>query len=336
MNELEEATQQRAGTALGTDTLRRDVVAGLSQPKKTIPCKYLYDEQGARLFELICELDEYYPTRTELSILRANIGEIASLAGPHATLVDLGSGSGLKTRILLENLEQPAKYQPVDVARTQLLQCSARLAREFPELRIEPLCADYTRPFRLPRASTGGERTLIFFPGSTIGNFEPHEAVPFLRRMTNLFGPSVALLVGVDLKKSPQVLNPAYNDSKGVTARFNLNVLERLNRELQAGFELEQFQHRAFYNQVAGRIEMHLVSGRYQRVPVDGHEFVFAAGESIVTEHSYKYSVPEFRRLAARAGLEVVRVWTDERHWFSVQYLEPRHEQRRHAGGNSR
>lgn len=318
-------------SALTFESFRRDVLAGLSRPRKALPCKYLYDDQGAQLFEAICELDEYYPTRTELDILRRNIEEIVTLLGPRANLVDLGSGSGLKTRLLLEHLDQPASYFPVDVARAQLLECSAQLAQEYPNLTVEPVCADYTRPFDLPRAQSGSGRTALFFPGSTLGNFEPDDAVLFLRRMAGLCRPTGGLLLGIDLKKPPHVLDPAYNDSQGVTAQFNLNLLARINRELQAGFDLSSFQHHAFYNPAAGRIEMHLISRREQTVPVDGHEFVFAEGESIVTEHSYKYTLDEFRQLAARAGFDVVRYWTDKQQWFSVQYLKPRRDPPHHV-----
>jgi dimethylhistidine N-methyltransferase len=318
--------------ALTAEGFRRDVLAGLSRPKKTLPCKYLYDEHGARLFEAICELEEYYPTRTEMSILRQNIREIASLLGPGSNLVELGSGSSRKTRLLLEHLERPASYLPVDVARTQLLECSARLAQDYAGLEVWPVCADYTSEFELPDPPPDAGRTTVFFPGSTIGNFEPEEAGLFLRRIARLCGPTGGFLVGVDLKKAPQVLTPAYNDSQGITAKFNLNLLARANRELQAGFDLSLFRHQAFYNEAAGRIEMHLVSRRRQAVPVDGLEFVFAEGESIVTEHSYKYTLREFRQLAAWAGFKVVRCWTDERRWFSVQYLRPRRDGMHHAG----
>ena len=311
----------RARPALTTEGFRRDVIAGLSAPRKALPCKYLYDEKGARLFEAICELEEYYPTRTELSILRQNIHEIAALVGPRGNLVDLGSGNCLKTRLLIEHLDHPTSYSPVDVARPQLMECSARLARAYPGLVVEPVCADYTRPFALPAPPDGTGRTLVFFPGSTIGNFEPEDAVRFLQRIARLCGPTGGLLVGVDLQKSPATLHAAYNDAKGVTADFNLNLLARINRELQGGFDLEQFQHQAIYNAPAGRVEMHLTSSRRQTVAVDGHHFGFAEGESIVTEHSYKYTIQQFHRLAARAGFEVARHWTDARRWFSVHYL---------------
>jgi L-histidine Nalpha-methyltransferase len=326
------AEPARARVALTATAFRNDVLAGLSRQQKTLPCKYLYDEEGARLFEAICELEEYYPTRTELSILRQNIGEIASLLGTGANLVDLGSGSGLKIRLLLGHLDRPAGYQPVDVARAQLLDCSARLAQDYPSLAVEPVCADYTQPFELPPPPLCSGRTTFFFPGSTIGNFEPEDAAAFLRRLGRLGGRAGSLLIGVDLKKEPQVLHRAYNDLQGVTARFNLNLLARVNREVPARFDLTQFRHHALYDPAAGRIEMHLVSRRQQTVPVDSHEFAFAKGESIVTEHSYKYTLDEFRQLAAQAGFVVVRRWTDERRWFSVQYLTPRPDEATHAG----
>jgi dimethylhistidine N-methyltransferase len=324
MRGYEVAEPVGAKPALSTERFRRDVLDGLSAPKKTLPCKYLYDENGARLFETICELEEYYLTRTELSILEQNIGEIVALLGPKANLVEFGSGNCLKTRLLLDHLDQPASYSPVDVAHPQLLLCSARLAHAYPGLAIEPVCADYTRQFTLPAPPAGSGATTFFFPGSTLGNFEPEEAVQFLERISRLCGPAGGLLVGIDLKKSPQFLHAAYNDAKGVTAQFNLNLLVRVNSELQGGFDLDQFQHRALYNASAGRIEMHLTSCCEQTVPVDGHHFAFAKGESIVTEHSYKYTLNQFRRLAARAGFEVARHWSDERRWFSVQYLIPR------------
>ncbi len=323
---------KRTGAELTPERFREDVLAGLSRPKKTLSCKYLYDEEGARLFEAICELDEYYLTRTELSILRRNIEEIAALLGSGINLVDLGSGSGLKPRLLLDHLDRPASYTPVDVARTQLIECSARLARNYPGLEVYPVCADYTRSFQLPAPRSGSGRTIVFFPGSTIGNFEPSEAEAFLRRIARLCGASGGLLIGLDLKKPAAVLDAAYNDAHGVTAQFNLNLLTRINRELQAGFDLAQFRHRAFYNAPAGRIEMHLVSRCRQVVPVDGREFVFARGESIVTEHSYKYALGEFRDLANRAGFEIIHCWTDAQRWFSVQYLKPHEHPPMHAG----
>lgn len=308
---------------LTQENFLRDVLRGLARPVKSLPCKYFYDHEGARLFEAICELEEYYPTRTETGILRRRIKEIAALPGPDCSLVELGSGSSTKTRLLLGHLERPACYVPVDVARTQLLECSAALAQDYVGMEVLPVCADYTNHFDLPDFPAIARRTMVFFPGSTIGNFEPEEAEHFLQRITKFCGAAGGLLIGVDLKKDPQVLHAAYNDAQGVTAAFNLNVLARANRELEARFDLAQFEHQAFYNEAAGRIEMHLVSRRRQVVPVSGMKFFFAKGESIITEYSYKYSRDEFRQLAARAGWEVRHCWTDENDWFGVFYLVP-------------
>ncbi|MDB6108780.1 MAG: Methyltransferase [Pedosphaera sp.] len=323
MNESVMAEQDLCETESARESFRRDCLAGLCRPDKSLPCKYFYDEEGARLFEAICELEEYYPTRTEVGILRRRIKEIASLLGPDCHLVELGSGSTMKTRLLLDHLDRPASYVPIDVARTQLLECSARLSREYAGVEVLPVCADYTNDFELPDLPAGTKRTVAFFPGSTIGNFEPHEARCFLQRIAGICGAEGGLLIGVDLKKDPSVLNPAYNDALGITAEFNLNVLARANRELEAGFDLAQFQHHAFYNELAGRVEMHLVSRRQQVVPVSGRKVFFAEAESIATEHCYKYSPEEFRQLAARAGWEMVRCWTDDKQWFGVHYLVP-------------
>ena len=314
--------QQHRGAALCKEEFRRDVLTGLARPAKTLPCKYLYDEQGARLFEAICELEEYYPTRTEVAILRRHIGEISRLLGRGCHVVDLGSGSGHKTRLLLEHLDWPASCAPVDVAGPQLVQSSAGLARAFPGLEVRPICADYTNGFHLPHLPADSERIVVFFPGSTIGNFEPQEARAFLRRLMCVCGPRVGVLLGVDLKKDPRVLHAAYNDAAGVTARFNLNLLARVNRELDADFDLAAFRHQALYNQRAGRIEMHLVSRCAQRVAIGAERFSFACGESIVTEHSYKYTLAQFHRLAAQAGFGLVRCWTDPAQWFSVNYFK--------------
>jgi dimethylhistidine N-methyltransferase len=332
-SELSEPCASQYGATLTREEFRKDVLAGLSRPAKTLPCKYLYDERGAQLFEAICELQEYYPTRTEIGILRQNITEIAALLGSGCHLVDLGSGSGLKTRLLLEHLERPASCTPVDVAERQLVESSRRLAEDFPGLSVRPVCADYTNGFQLPHLPADSQRTLVFFPGSTIGNFEPEEARHFLRKLIEVCGSRVGLLLGVDLRKDPEILEAAYNDSAGVTAQFNLNLLLRANRELGAGFNLSEFRHEAVYDSRAGRIEMHLVSRQSQRVAIGGQGFSFAAGESIVTEHSYKYGLDQFHRLAAEAGFRLVRCWTDEAHWFSVNYLKAAGEPRLTGGG---
>ncbi len=323
MNQTTIAEQELDEAELARENFRRDFVEGLSRPEKRLPCKYFYDEEGACLFEAICELDEYYPTRTEVGILQREIKEIARLSGPDCGLVELGSGSSMKTRLLLDHFDRPACYVPIDVARTQLLECSANLAQDYAGLEVLPVCADYTNHFELPDFSPVSKRTVVFFPGSTIGNFEPQEAGHFLQRISRLCGADGGLLIGVDLKKDPRVLVPAYNDAQGVTAEFNLNVLARANRELDARFDLAQFQHHACYNEREGRVEMHLVSRRRQTVSANGARFFFAQGESIVTEHSYKYSREEFLRLVVRAGWEVCQCWTDENEWFGVYYLVP-------------
>ena len=305
------------------ENFRRDFVEGLSQPVKRLPCKYFYDEEGSRLFEAICELEEYYPTRTEVGILQRKIKEIARLSGTNCSLVELGSGSSMKTRLLLDHLDRPACYVPIDVARTQLLESCANLEQVYGGLEVLPVCADYTNHFELPDFPPVSKRTMVFFPGSTIGNFEPQEAAHFLQRISEFCGADGGLLLGVDHKKDLGVLHAAYNDARGVTAEFNLNVLARANRELDARFDLAQFEHHAFYNEREGRVEMHLVSRRQQTVSMNGTKFFFAQGESIVTEHSYKYSPDEFRQLAVRVGWEVRQCWTDEKEWFGVYYLVP-------------
>lgn len=309
---------------LTVEDFRREVLAGLSRPSKTLPCKYLYDEQGARLFEAICEVEEYYPTRTELAILRWNMREMATMFGPRCRVVELGSGSAIKTRLLLEHMEDPAVYVPIDVSRNQLFESAARFAKAHPALEVLPVCADYTNHFELPESPVNPQKTILFFPGSTIGNFEPREAAEFMGRTSRFCGRNGGILLGVDLKKEPALLHRAYNDSRGITAEFNLNLLDRINRELDGDFDRSLFRHQARYNDAAGRIEMHLVNRQRQTVTVSGRQFHFTTGESIVTEHSYKYTLDEFRRLMARAGLQVARCWTDDQNWFSVQYLVPR------------
>jgi dimethylhistidine N-methyltransferase len=306
------------------DDFLSEAVAGLSQPQKTLPCKFLYDEEGSRLFNEICELEEYYPTRTEDQILRDNIGEIAGLIGSECRLVEFGSGSSAKTRHLLTHLPNMAGYVPIDISGPQLLESAAQLSSEFPELEINPLEADYCELSEIPNTKCDPKRTVAFFPGSTIGNFDPVAAVPFLRKIASLCGSGGGLLIGVDRKKTRRILEPAYNDRKGVTAKFNLGILARANQELGADFDLSAFRHHAPYNETQGRIEMHLVSERAQVVHLDSQEFSFEEGEYITTEHSYKYTLPGFAGLALRAGFELVRNWEDPNHLFSVLFLRVR------------
>lgn len=298
-----------------------EVVGGLSQAQKTLPCKFLYDEEGSRLFNEICELEEYYPTRTENRILAENIREIARLIGRGCRLVEFGSGTSAKTRHLLRRLPDVASYVPIDISGAQLLESAALLAREFPDLDIRPLEADYGEISSLPDSDRESTRTVAFFPGSTIGNFTPGEAVTFLGKVASLCGAGGGLLIGVDRKKDSEVLEPAYNDRDGVTARFNLNILARANRELGADFDLSSFRHHAPYNEPLGRIEMHLVSTRPQTVRVGSHLFHFRQGEHITTEYSYKYTLQGFACLAMRAGFELVKSWEDDDCLFSVLLL---------------
>ena len=297
-----------------------DVVAGLSAKPRSIPCKYFYDERGSRLFDAIVRTPEYYPTRAEIEILTLNAPEIAGLTGPFAHLIEFGSGSSHKIRLLLKSMPELASYIAVDISEAYLRKACAQLAREFPDLPVIPLAADFTQAFALPRLARGGRR-VGFFPGSTIGNFTPEEAAAFLRQAADLLGPGGGCIVGVDLKKDAVVLEAAYNDRARVTAAFNLNLLYRINHELGANFDVTAFAHRAVYNAAAGRIEMYLDSLKAQTAYVGDRPFTFTHGESIHTENSYKYTVEEFHAVAAAAGFAPGKVWTDRRDLFSLHYL---------------
>ncbi|MEN8158580.1 MAG: L-histidine N(alpha)-methyltransferase [Myxococcota bacterium] len=299
-----------------------DALRGLRQPEKSLPCKYFYDAEGSKLFDQICQLPEYYPTRTELGILREHAAEMAQCLGPETLLIEYGSGSSVKTRLLLDHLERPAAYVPVDVSREHLFETALALRIDYPDLPVLPLCADFAGSFTLPEPPRSVARRVVYFPGSTIGNLLEAAAVELMARVARRVGPGGAFVVGVDLKKDLDVLERAYDDAQGVTAAFNLNLLARMNQELGADFDLRAFEHAAVWNEEAGRIEMHLVSRIAQVARVDGEVVRFEAGERICTEHSHKYSVDGFARLAERAGLAVRRVWTDPRRYFSVQYLE--------------
>ena len=296
-----------------------EIVAGLNLPQKMISPKYFYDERGSRLFEQICDLPEYYLTRTEIRNMRENISEMVKEIGPHVSVIEFGSGSGLKTRILLENLVEPFVYVPVDISMEHLLETSAALKEDFPGLEILPVAADFTRPFPLPHPANMPERNLVYFPGSTIGNFEPDAAIELLRVMYQEAGAGGALLIGVDLKKDRQMIESAYNDSAGVTAEFNLNVLRRLNREYGSDFDLDGFRHTAIYNESSGRIEMCLFSQCDQDVTLGEHRFSFTEGEKIITEYCHKFSLEGFRELASAAGFRHVNTWLDANQWFSIQ-----------------
>lgn len=297
--------------------IRDEVLNGLESVHKTLPPKLFYDEHGSELFDQICEQPEYYPTRTEIGILRDHAHEIAAYCGDNTLLLELGSGASKKVRLLLESL-RPNRYMGVDISKEFLIESTTRLARDYPWLDVHATCADFSQGLSLDHCPDDA-RKVAFFPGSSIGNFTPTEAQRFLSRLRSVLGKDGLLLIGVDLIKDVRVLNAAYNDGAGVTAAFNLNLLQRINEELDADFEPSAFRHYAFYNPVFSRIEMHLLSERDQSVMIDEKNFKFTAGESIHTENSYKYSIESFNNLARSAGFRAVQVWTDTQSMFSVQ-----------------
>ena len=297
------------------------LIAGLKQPQKTISPKYFYDEAGSALFDEITKLPEYYLTRTELDIMRTHIDEMADLVGPQASLIEFGSGSSLKTRMLLENLNDLAVYVPVDISEEHLLASQRSIRSEFPHIDVLPVVADFMHPFELPDPPTMPVRNVVYFPGSTIGNFEHDDAIDLLRVMHQEAGAGGALLIGVDLQKDPTVIDAAYNDSAGVTARFNLNMLTHLNREFGSDFDKGSFEHRATYRPDEGRVAVELVSMTRQDARLGAETLSFEKGETILTEYSHKYTLGGFAEMAAVAGFKVEHVWTDAKRWFSVQYL---------------
>jgi dimethylhistidine N-methyltransferase len=303
------------------EEFRDAVLAGLSRSPRAIPAKFLYDARGSELFDAICELPEYYLTRTETGILADCAPELARLAGPGCALVEFGSGSSVKTRLLLDAMRDLAAYVPIDISRHHLDATAARLRRDYPRLRVEPVCADYMALESLP-ADVNGAPRLGFFPGSTIGNLEPQDATSFLRRARSLLGDRGAMVMGVDLRKDHQRLHDAYNDKAGVTAAFTLNLLRRMNRELDATFDLAAFAHDAFYDPVEGRIEIYFRSLRDQSVSVAGRVFTFAEGERVHTEYSYKYDSAGIEALARSAGFRIDQTWTDPARLFAVIYME--------------
>ena len=298
----------------------RDLAQALALPAKSISPKYFYDAAGSQWFDKICELPEYYPTRTELALLRRTAPEIAELAGPHAELVEFGAGSLTKVRLLLQALQTPQRYLPVDISGEHLQASAEWLRQDFPGLDITPIIADYTQALQLPPVAKPQGRRIGFFPGSTIGNFSPQEAQDFLARSAALLRGG-ALLLGADLVKHPDTLHAAYNDTQGVTAEFNLNLLARANRELGTDFVLQQFTHSAFYNAPLRRIEMHLVSRCRQDVRLGEASFRFEEGETLHTENSYKFTVEGIRALARQAGFTPGPVWTDPHQLFSLHWL---------------
>jgi len=307
--------------AAAKENFREEVLAGLSKSPRRLPYKFFYDERGAQLFQQICDQPEYYVTRTEIEILRLHGTEMAKALGPQVELIGLGTGAGTKTRILLEELHNPAVYVPIDISKEQLEKSSARFREMFPALQVLPVCADYLEPFELPLPRHLSSRSVIYFPGSTIGNFEPEAAGEFLARMVELAGDGGGLLIGVDLQKDRDVLEHAYNDDAGVTAQFNKNLFVRINRELGANFDLNRWQHHAIYNSTEGRIEIYLISDNEQTVHIGDREFQFRAGEEILTEYSYKHTVAGFIELSRQAGFHFEQVWTDAARWFGVFYF---------------
>ncbi|MFV2061758.1 MAG: L-histidine N(alpha)-methyltransferase [Gammaproteobacteria bacterium] len=297
-----------------------EVIKGLKSNPKNIAPKFFYDEKGSNLFDAICESTEYYPTRTEMQILHQNQKEIAAHFGENCLLIEPGSGSSQKVRILMDSVS-PKAYMPMDISKDYLRLVAEDIANEYPWLEVHAACVDYSRPFSIPQCHETA-RKVAFFPGSSIGNFDPENAIQFLQHMANMLESDGGLLIGVDLKKSSDTLNAAYNDTEGATAAFNQNLLTRMNSELQADFDLDNFHHHAFYNEKLSRIEMHLVSTETQVVSVNGHNFVIKKDETIHTENSYKYTIEEFQTLASKAGFKPVNVWTDSDNLFSVHYFE--------------
>jgi L-histidine Nalpha-methyltransferase len=322
MSPASTARRQRDETPVES-RFESDVLAGLSRMPKRLPSKYFYDARGSQLFEQICEQPEYYLTRIELDIMQARAGEMAEALGPRLRLVEFGSGAGLKTRLLLAALADPVAYLPVEISPSALACSVTRLAEAFPALDVQPVCADFTGPLALPAPRRKAARTALYFPGSTLGNFDGDESRALLRAMRALVGDDGAVLIGLDLKKDRAELEAAYNDAEGVTAAFTLNLLQRINQELGADFDLDAFGHRAVYNTLAGRIETSIVSRIAQSVSVAGRRFDFAAGEAMAVEISCKYADADVARLAGQAGFRVVRRWTDAAERFGVFLLQP-------------
>lgn len=305
-------------TDTDTNRFRLEVLAGLRKPQKELPSKYFYDEYGSQLFDAITETKDYYVTRTETSLMEDSVHEIIQTLGKDVLLIEYGSGSSHKTRILLSAVDELAGYVPIDISKEYLAKSAANIAAEYPHIDVFPVCADYTTIFELPQIDKPISRNVVYFPGSTIGNFEPRPAQQFLERIKHVCGENGILLIGIDLKKDPVMLHRAYNDDEDVTAEFNLNLLSRINVVLGADFNINTFHHYAFFNPRKGCVEMHLVSDRYQTVTIDDVTISFRKGESIWTESSYKYNVDEFSELAALAGFKTDHVWYDKNEWFAL------------------
>lgn len=305
--------------------LHEEILEGLLAEVKRLPSKLFYDERGSRLFDLICMLDEYYLTRTELQIMQDNIGEITSfVGGARTTLIEFGSGSSLKTRLLFDNMNELPVYIPVDISEKHLKKTVQTLQREYPRLKILPVAEDFTRDFEIPFEPLYADyKKILYYPGSSIGNFTHKEMIHFLKKAARMLSHGGGLLIGIDLKKDASLLERAYNDRENITAQFNLNILERLNREFGADFEVSNFTHKAVYNEHLGRIEMYLISKVVQTVHISGHKIFFARGDKILTEYSHKYDIGEFQRLTQDC-LRTEKVWTDDKNYFGILYMTVR------------
>ncbi len=304
-------------------TFENEVLEGLAQAQKSLPCKYLYDTKGSQLFDQICDLDDYYPTRTETELLRNEAPSIATTLGPHVALIELGSGSSRKTHLLLDALEDTALYAPIDISEQHLLDAVERIASAYPDLHVQPICADFTSTIDLPDLPEHVSKRVVFFPGSTLGNFAPKERESLLRGIHRMTQPEGGgLLLGVDLIKDTEILERAYNDSEGVTAEFNLNVLRHINRELSADFDLEKFVHKAVFNPEKERVEMHLESLTDQTVNLAGQSIPFRKGETIHTENSHKFRIASIAKLAEECGFSMERMYTDEKKHFALLWLQ--------------
>jgi len=301
-------------------TIIDEIKRGLGSNPKWLPSKLFYNEKGSQLFDKICELEEYYPTRTEESIIKNNLDALTGLFDEDTVLLEFGSGSSRKTKMLLSNIEKLKAYVPIDISESYLNDIAAKLREDYKHFPIHPIAGDYTRPLNIPEKIKNADKIIAFFPGSTIGNFLPENAKKFLKVVAEECGKKGGLLIGVDLIKNEKILNKAYNDSKGITAAFNLNLLEHLNSRYGYNFNINNFEHKAFYNKEYNRIEMHLVSNQRQIVSVNGNSFDFEINESILTEYSHKYSIESFKELCAGI-FNVEKVWTDDKNYFSLQYL---------------
>jgi len=320
-NSSSTAAQQQSMTQLATERFLSDSLAGLTQSPKQLPCKYFYDQRGSQLFDQICQTDDYYLTRTETSIMQQYAREMGECLGEGVMLVEFGSGSSIKTRYLLDQLIEPVAYVPVDISREHLHESAGQIADDYPRIEVLPVCADFTKPFALPNPKTRPSHDAVYFPGSTIGNFQPSQAKLLLESIAHMCGEQGGLLIGVDLRKDPGVLERAYNDDQGFTAAFNLNLLHRMRKELGAKVDVDSFEHHAFYNEKEGRIEIYLRSRIDQTIRLDGQTVQMEAGELIHTEYSHKYTIEGFAKMAKEVGWTLRRWWTDENDYFAVLHL---------------